>query len=607
MKQPGRQRGSIAIMTAVFLLGLVAVLALVVDAGRLYAAQQKLESTARLAALSAAGAASGCRVSEADDTPQRLEQQARDAARAVVQTNYSMASDGSSPQIQRLDRGSVTTDQQTSRRSFVEAVDTNDDKPNAVRLTLSDSSYRPLFSLFGDDVTTLQASAGAVSQATAQIRFGTTLAKVDQNALLGRLVGLDVGIADQGSLLSDTITLGDLLNLQTDLITPEQLADITINDVLSNLSDAVSGLAAGATRRIRDAVGDRPLSDVLSLAGPVGRDVSVQVGSVVNTLAQLTAQNRTSPVTLDVGLLSGLTGSDTGVGNDRIVEARLAILQPAVLAIGPAGKNASGHYYTEARSAQVALELKLALSLDLPALGELLSLQVPLVIKAASGRAALESIECPGPRNPNYRVSISGRTALASLAIGSLGSDGEIETTDRLAVSASGIEVISLINESDGDGLQLGGQRPFESFGGRGLPTVSFRQPSELPQTFPISDDVEISNLLRDLGELPLRAELLQVRDDCSGLLGCVVGGLTDSVGDLVTSLLSGVLDSVVPAITSTLATVLAPVFDNVVDPLLNALGLSLAAPSVVLEHVDYDRSRLFCADRATCYASSQQ
>ena len=604
------QRGSIAVLSAVLLIGLVSILALVVDTGRLYAAQQKLENTARLAAIGAARAAGGCRTPAAlaGDTPDDLDASGLAGAQAIVAQNYSSTDNGSIT-VEGFERGTVRTDAQTARRVFEpmdEARPTAGPppKPNGVRLTLVDTSYQPLFTLFQGSPTRLSASAGAIDQPQAQLRFGTTLAQIAPNKLLGRLVGLDIGIADQGSLLDANVRLGDLLNIDTGLVTPEQLVDLRINDLFGGVSDVLSGLAAGATASIRDAVGDQPLSEVLSIAGPVGRDVSVNVGSIVNTLAQLTAQNRDTPITLPLSLLGGIGDENSllDTGESGLASVRLAILEPPKLVIGPAGTDVNGDYYTTAYSAQIALELNIDLGIKLGALGDLLRLNLPLVIRAGSGYANLASIECPNGPDDDYRVTINGRTSLAGLAVGSLNDDGSLDRTDRLFVRALGIDVISLTNEAGSNGLELGGQRQFESTIDGGPPSVVFDDPEDLPLTFPVSTDIRTTDLLRDIGDLPLRAEVLQVRNDCRDFLGCIISGVVDGVGDLVSSLVGGIIERVVPAITDTLIVVLGPLLNGIVDPLLNTLGLSVAAPEIVLEGIDDDQSQLFCADRQSCY-----
>ena len=599
-----RQRGAIAILSAVMLIGLISILALVVDTGRLYAAQQKLENTARLAAIGAARAAGGCRVPIAGDMPENLEAAGIERAQAVINSNYPGEQRVS---LKAFERGLVQTDEQSARRVFVSTTAAGPTgattrKPNAARVTLVDTGYKPLLSLFSDETPKLSASAGAIDQPQAQLRFGTTLAQIAPNALLGRLVGLDTGIADQGSLLDANVRLGDLLNIDTGLVTPEQLVNLRVNDLFGGVSNVLSGLAAGATANIRDAVGDQPLSEVLSIAGPVGRDVSVNVGSIVNTLAQLTAQNRGTPITLPLSLLGG-TGDvnsllDTG-GDEPPV--KLAILEPPKLVIGPAGTDVNGGYYTTAYSAQIALELNVDLGIKLPGLGDLLRLKLPLVIRAGSGYANLASITCPSRPDDAYRVTINGRTSLAGLAVGSLNDDSSLNQSDPVFLPV-GDFVLSLTNEPGSNGLELGGQRQFESTIDGGPPTVVFDDPDDLPLPFPVSTDIRTTDLLRDISDLPLRVEISRNTGTCTRLFGCVISNIIDGVGGVVTGTVNIVASEIVPIIANTLATVLEPILAGIVDPLLNTLGLSVAAPEILLEGIDDDQSQLFCADRQSCY-----
>ena len=394
------------------------------------------------------------------------------------------------------DNADTTLDEATGLRQFTTntAVTT---RPNGVRLTATDSSYAPLFSLFSDNEITLSASAGAIAQPEATIQFGTTLAAVNPD-LLSALIDVDLEVASLGDLADASVTLADLLDIDAGVVTTDDVARVTVNDALDNVSDGVNALARGVIGDVRSALGGQPLSEILSLAGPVGTDASIALGNIVNSAAQLVAADREEAIPLNLDL-PGLT-----VG--------LRLLEPASTEIGPAGTYDDQNYYTAVRSSQASLEVTIGLELDLLGLGSVANVNVPIAIKLAQGEARLERIDCPTPDDRFYTVTVSADTATAAAAIGSVNSDGSINTGARADVTVLGTTVAELFNDGNAVSTVLGDDR-YEAV---------FDNIDELPlrpRTFEGNQSVRTNDLAALLGDINFDYELLNTGGG-GGLLG---------------------------------------------------------------------------------------
>ncbi len=556
-------------MTAAFMVAAIALLALAIDVGRLYAAQQKLQSTANLAALAAARRASGCRPQAAGT--------GRDAALDNVLRNHGGSSAQATPALVAYDTGHVSTDPGSRLRRF--SADADGEKPNAVRLALENSSFTPLFSLFSDSDTTLRASAGAISQPQATLQLGTTLATVDP-ALLSGLIGINIAVASAGDLGQVSVSLAQLIGVDAALVTPEDIARITIGDALGNAAGALNSQARQVVSAVRDAAGGIPLSDVFAVAGRTAGDVRVGVGAIVNAAAQAVASERESAIPLPPLELGDLPA---GLGG---VTAQLRILQPLVIESGPAGRAPDNTFYTAARAAQAAIVLRIELSL----LGAATLADVPIVIEVAGGEAGLREITCATAAHRRHTVGVDVRTATATAGIGTVengvfvpGEASLLNNSVRIRNAApSGLASLATDSYSD--------EYVFEAL------------PADIPQTCPepasagalnhpgtrcgangaTLDVAKLTGLLRDVrlvaeidGDLPL----------IEGLLG----------GDEV-SLTSDILLAPINAVLATLGAALAPA-----NAVLSPLGISLSTATTSISGLNVAQPTLFCASASAC------
>lgn len=582
-----RQRGAILIMTAAFIVAAVALLALVVDTGRLYAAQTKLQSAANLAALDAARVASGCRT---NDTMDIYDPDAgKDVAQKAILLNY--ANSDSTPTLSRYERGEVQAVTDPSKpdhglRRFSPG-NPSIQKPNAVRLSLTDESYRPLFAMFAKDDTVLHASSGAISRPEASLQIGTSLAHINP-AILSQLLGVNLDVASLGNLADLNIALADLIRPNVSLLTQADVARIQINQALENVSDQLNGPSRAVVNALQNQLGDQPLSEILSLAGPVGGDVSIALGSVVNAAAQLVAKDRDNVVIFDFDDDNDLL-EIPGLGG---IDAHLEILDPMSIDVGPAGQNAQGDYYTVAKSAQVAIILDI--NLHLLAEGATLA-NVPLVVHVADGRAALTKIQCPTATDRKYLVASHITTATATAGVGTIEDDkfvpGRIELLGNLVtIDNTDENNLSTISSNEYD---IDPQFAVSSLDE--LPLERGPDDSEALNTAQLTSLLSNVSLQAHVGQdLPVIGDLI---DGLGDLLGGVVCGLfgCDSPESLLTT------DVLLAPINELLDNVLAPVLAPALDPILEQLGVSLSSATVTLNGINGSQPQLFCSSADDC------
>ena len=366
-----RQRGAIGLM-AVVTLGLALLFMLVViDSGRLFLEQRKLQRIADMSALEAAGQFAVCTGSGP---------QANAIARAAATRNGHAASNPLTASCGYLQTGANSLRTFTSDNTRNEAirVDVSNTVPTSFAAgvyTLAQGNGVPL-------TTTLHAHAVASSplppQAMLSIR--TTLATVDSrqsvllNALLGALGGkvqLDVagwqGIAStQLNLLSylDQLAIdlklkaGDYQQLLTADATATQLLQAAVKvlqqsgaaaDVVTNLGK----VALGASNSTLLQLGD--LLDIQNGTAQAGLDASIQLLQLVQGVIQLAVSESAATVDLPISVL--------GLVNGRV---RLKVIEPQQI-------SAVGDPRTDELRVHTA-QVRAMISLDLPLLNSVLGL-----------------------------------------------------------------------------------------------------------------------------------------------------------------------------------------------------------------------------------------
>ncbi|WP_371233515.1 pilus assembly protein TadG-related protein [Pseudomonas sp. QE6] len=562
-----RQRGAIGIMAAGTLLLALVCLALVIDTGRLYYEQRKLQRVADMAALEAAGQSGMCA------PPQSTNGQGtnpRDFALSSAAANGFVPA-SADDLVTKV--GSITFDDEygdKARRVFTEGGADLDSVKVDVARTVPSSLILNVASLFSGAKAETRLSAEAVARRTAMagISAGTTLATLDDqqagllnnllNALLGSNLSLNavgyrglananvdlLGLSDQMRALGVNVAAGSVDSLLGAQASLAQLLGATVNAIdpsqVANLDTGVLGqqlLGAG----VKSAA--VTLGSVLSVDAPTSvRDQALK-GSV-NALDLITAlafvANRQHAVTLNTGVNLG------GLASAKI---QLWIVEPPQIAFGYPGKDSNGQWRTQVRTA--ALRANVTGTVSLPAV---LSIDLGLALDVAQGTAALDSIACAGVGKP-VNVTVQAFPGIAQLYLGTFSNlqSGTPITPIKVTV----LKVLGLgmgLAEADVSGKAVVGGVDAETL------TYTVTQPSDLPSqpqtaTSKLSDS--LSNALSDL------SSSLEVTTYLAGAKVPLAWLVTD------------VLQLLVPAISA--------LGSMVLDPLLQLLGVGLGTIDVRL------------------------
>lgn len=594
-----RQQGAILIMTAAFIVAAVALLALAVDTGRLYAAQAHLQSAANLAALDSARAIGGCGVGE----PANPQNAAETAATNAVANNYGPNNPVTLPIVTLGKR-----DQKNSLFGFREsdpfsadAVIVKLQRPAPTTLFGGTSAAKPL-----------TATAGAFDRPEAGISIGSSLLNIGGNdgkkGLLAALLGTTkIQAISTDGLVNAQLSLGNLLKananvgglkdlLDTNLTLPRQLN--LLADALDNTVGGVNNTAAATLRELAglaDPTKTSHLGQVLNIEPGVEKLVSalpINVASLVSAIAQ--AANKGTPISLPVAV---------DLGNLATAGATINIIQPPQLGFGRAGLDGQGNYRTTATTAQVAIQLQLnVLSGGLLGGGQPV-IDLPLYVKVAAAKATLNDIQCAGA-TPNAKgadgtlqhyVTTGVQTDIADIGVGKFADINAFDppppptgdTTDLVSL----LSLVKITTKSSH--VPLGGPAPT---------TVDFTGPFPPQKDATIQSQMvgtDLSDALDNAiaGKNGLNNQLL-ANLDVGGLVGGLLGPLLKIVG-------LGNKNGLLQIVTNLLKPVLNLLAQDVLEPIFNLLGLSLGNADVSVDSVIVNQPSLFCTSAGDCQSAT--
>jgi len=347
-----RQRGAIGLVAAMTL-GLALLFALlVVDSGRLYLEQRKLQRVVDTAALEAVTRGGHCQV----------------ANTAMTYATQSAARNGFSANAEQtlaIECGTLATGNDGLRRFSVDAS-----KSEAIRVVAHNSVPRSIASgvaaLFSKGPlplrTGLTATAVAASPSPlAMLTIRTTLGTIDStksgllDALIGGMLGgkLELSAVGWDGLLKTNIKLlsyldqlavdlllnaGDYETLLSTAVSPTQLIDAAIKVLSKGGATAVVAVQAlQSISSISSAAQTLKLGDVLNVqtgTSAAGLDSSVQVFQLVQAVAQLANSKSAAAVSTEVNIpLIGTVGIKlkvieppqlSTIGNPALAKAGLA-------------------------------------------------------------------------------------------------------------------------------------------------------------------------------------------------------------------------------------------------------------------------------------------
>jgi uncharacterized membrane protein len=527
------QRGAIGLAGVFTLLMALLFTALVVDSGRLWMQQRKLQSIADIAAIDASRHL-GCN--------SNLQNVIEIAQQSAVNNGF----DGQlSENPNQVLLGSLDTVQGV--RHF-----TADGKSEAIyiKATKEVASSLILGGLMGGNVT-LYAEAVSVSDPSlAAFSAGSFTASLntDQSVLLNGLLGgmlgspLNLDVLAYSGIAGVKIRLQDILAVSGQVGTLEDLlnTDMQIADLLELLVNAAgqSGLADIQAIAAMQTIVDHTVSnatiklgEVLAVTTPdtnTAASVALNALSLITTAAMVA--NSTNAITLPLGInLPSITNINT----------QISIIEPPQIALGPAASN--GNICTTVRTAQIRTRVGVLINIPL-----LASIDLALNAEVAQGAAELSSIQ---QNDSVTKVEIEATPGVAALTLTNNAGTGPARISTLLNIPVADI------------GLNLPIQSPVTQ-------TLEYSIPhpieDNLPQTQSISS--------------PLGGSLANALGQSNSLDITVLGILN-----------LGLLNTVVSTIVSPLLSEIGRVL---LDPLLNLLGIRLGGMDVTLDDVQYRQSK---------------
>ncbi|MCT8470192.1 pilus assembly protein TadG-related protein [Chromohalobacter canadensis] len=615
----GAQRGAIGLL-AMGVLGLVILcLVLALDVGRLYYEKAKLQKQADTAAMEAAAA-----LAKPPDERGTL---------CDVAENNLARSEGGNASLTLLQRGTVGVNEKginvftDSDQESCDDAASNEESSDAVKVTVSETvptslivNLARLFSASkAEETSTLSASSVARRTPVAALAMGTQLLSVDGNkALLAPVLSalgaknLDLDLVGYQGLAQTQVTL---LELAREL----EGADIDLSaaslDELLNTTVTVSELADASLHILRSGGNDDALVGLQPANGAIGlgdvitalenftgglpgkkKGVPVRLGDLL--AVDVESPQRESALFAGVGLGNLLSGAllaanqqsgihidnlDANIGELAALSLDLDIIEPPQIAVGPVGCEAyAGSECNEWRSEAKTAQLELDLDTAVDVIG-LVTLDVGLDLDAASARGGIESVGPSGDQQ--YDVGVGARSALV---------EGTIDAELSLLPAFDDILSLSLENNSNNKATQpiIYAETPYYD-------TLD-AWPSQT--TLHFNEGItSISGQLSSLvAGLDINLSLLDDEDEaCSNPLSCLLDGIEDVLSpviDAVNKLLDTTLETV-GDLELALATRLGEVLDSVlaplIDPLLNALGLSLNGLDAEVLGVGYGKVEL--------------
>jgi hypothetical protein len=293
-----------------------------------------------------------------------------------------------------------------------------------------------------------ETSIARLTEPVAAISIATTTASIG-GGLLGALLetidedwNVDVTLIGHEGATVPTVTLGDLLEAAGKTGTPEELVDVDLS-IAEVATAALELLVVGAeddasvTAGVLDVleamasmqVGHVSLGQVLTVSGDerAALRTGIEVFTLIDALAHAEVANLEHAIAVDA-----LVG-------DGILAADILVIEPPQLAIGPAGRDADGNWRTEARTAQLALEL----DLDLEQLRD----EVPGAIEEAIDDLVSALVDVVADLLVDVTCTLLGLVVDCSSATAVDVGLGTVGVTVYLARGSAGLDAISCAGE----------------------------------------------------------------------------------------------------------------------------------------------------------------
>ncbi len=571
-----RQRGALTVITPLLMLLVILLGAMALDGARLFSLRKEMQSQVNAAATAAADAAQACggefvALQDINDRALIAAQEqgfSGDASALVVQPGV----------IESDDEKVLSFEPVTDlRRSNGVAVTYEREEPISVLLPES---------IFGSVTMSVGAAArkeliGTLSAAGSTAVVGGTQQTANLlNVLLGAILNggtpFSIDPTQFASLAETTVKLGDVLDgVGVDTVEELLSTDVLVGNLLGALDSAADPLAGvgGAMDQLIAGAGVETvkLADVIDIVGSaeIPENSRLPLYDTVMALALNLVEG-----TLIEGALP-----DTQINIPGVTETKIELFvgkAPSVV-VGPARIGEDGEWETRFHAPDVGLTI----SSDLNILN-LLTVRLPLAVQAGGGTGELVWARCARGTGSNLvTVGIDVDSQAARIATGQINGMGVLEQEEvDLSVLKNLLPgSITLANITADLDLTVGG--------GQERVELSYT----LDEDNPSSVFTEGGLSSADFSNLDINVELLEEEEECSGFLGCLLEGIGDVLSGIVEGITS--LLGLEQLIQETVEGLVEALGTTLIDPLLNAIGISLGTTKVEITGADQNNVQL--------------
>lgn len=580
-----RQRGAVGIGLILLMVSMVLFLAMAVDTGRLYMEKRKLQKQADLAALSLGRSAcyiDGINNKEALETlvKQNLAANGFDTTASNPTIEFGAAQiSGNQWQFEPASTAVKSAGRVTLSKTVPGSLISQLYNPNDVTLSASAAVYKRMSVGFGvgsstarlnPDAGLLNALLGSALQgalsldvasykglANTEIKLGSLLSAMDKMALLS--VELSAGTLDQ--VLSTDISVAELIQASIDAVDENDVLDAAVLPALTQLDSLakVSGL-------------DLTLSDILELAAGADEEMNEEI-------RRAALASHIALYDLITGAIYAAKGSNAieidslNVDTEGLLGLSLlaltvdaTIIEPPKFTVGvlPVVNGGSG---TTVETAQVRLKVGLDLPLNVLSLPGILDTDLSLGLAIDAAKAEAELLDMTNCTQDGYQLKFGVKPALASVK---LGSRADVDQPAKLSATVLGGTVNLDVN------LSANISEPESS---KSLLVVDAEH-GDIPNVYSLNE-----NISDNLDSLLSNDSIIHVDTEITSNLG-VLNILLVTVSDLIDALVSNVVGGL---ISNLLAPVILLVSQQVLDPLLNLLGIQVGTADVFVTSIEVD------------------
>jgi len=526
------ERGAIAILAAASLIVLVGLMALSIDVGVAFFAQEQLQQAVDLAVLKAVtdptNATSLAQTTVDDNVGAgTLSQPLSVVAGEYPPPGYDWATIGTLDVASRFSPGG--------------------DAPNALQITAQRDAPLFLSRLLYSGTMPVSAQATAYNQPLTQLTIGTGALSVDSqqsaanNALLSSFLGTNISL--------DAVSYQGLANANVDMfgfldalisITGGTSGDysailnasVTLPEVMNALAATVasdSGLAGSAST----------LTTALDTLGSETNTLGpFTVGSVIQ-LADITASRA---VGAQLNLFAFLTASAEQINASSMPTTTVSIpvtggsitVQSAV--IEPAQSSVVGGVGISASSAQIRLDIDIVPASPITVLGTNIAVQFPVYVTSLAGEATVTALNCNGPDSANATVVVSAQDGPASASSENINSSALYQSIPPAAQPAQLAYAAGLVNVTASGTQSITGSpqtltfsAPFSS---TDTQTVSLSQPLSTVMTYLVTNDsYSVTALGVPIPTSTVMSQLTPILDAIAPEADGVIGDLLSALG----------------------------------------------------------------------------